>query len=124
MKFLSKEHEERFNELMKRGRGVSSSDIERIIPMYIMSGNNDLYSKSKELYDFAKGEFIFDLKEDENGNFKIQWKRPLSSSETKLITLAFDLFGGNNNVSVFELFNVLDRRNTELVLNAIKYRFS
>ncbi|HFF9318011.1 TPA: DUF6075 family protein [Clostridium perfringens] len=123
MNFLNKEHEERFNELIKRGKGIYLSDIERIVSMYIMSGNEDLYSKSKELYNFSKGEFIFDLEEDERGNFKVQWKRPLSSSEKKLMLLSFDMFSGNNNVGIDELFSVLDRNNKELALRAIAMRY-
>lgn len=123
MKFLNVEHEKRFEELCKRGRCIAQSDVENKVVMFIIAGNKDLYDKSNELYDFNRQEFIFDLKE-EDGKFKIVWRRPLSSSETKLITLAFDLFSFNNNVGVVELFNVLDSRNRDLALKAIEYRFS
>lgn len=123
MKFLSKEHQERYDDLMSRGRGVSSTDRERAVVMYIISGNRDLYSKAKSLFDFNEGRFIFDKEETEDGNYNIVW-RPLSTSETMLITLAFDLYSSNYNVYVYQLFRCLDSNNRELALNAISYRFN
>lgn len=122
MKWLNDKHEMRFEKLSKCEYGYWSDDVEKNVAMYIMSGNEGLYNKSNELYNFAKDEFIFDLEEDGDG-YRIKWRSPLSSSERKLITLAFDLFSGNDNVGIMELFSSLDSENRELALNAIIYRF-
>ena len=123
MKFIDNEHEKRFEELKNRNKNFSINDIERASALYIISANEELFCKSKELYDFEKEEFIFDLEKDEKGNYKIKWKTPLSSSEKNLITLAFDLFSSNNNIGVMQLFNTLDKNNIEIALRAIAYRF-
>lgn len=121
MKFLSKEHEERYNNLVSRAD--IKGDIEREIAMYVISGNSDLYSKSNKMYDFNNNEFIFDIEENEDGEIEIIWKASLSSSQEKLMRLAFSLFSGTNKVGVVELFRVLDDNNTKLALNAIQYRY-
>lgn len=123
MKFIDNEHEKRFEELKNRNKNFSINDIERASALYIISANEELFCKSKELYDFEKEEFIFDLEKDEKGDYKIKWKTPLSSSEKNLITLAFDLFSSNNNIGVMQLFNTLDKNNIEIALRAIAYRF-
>ena len=121
MRFLRDVHKERFEELMKRAdiRG----DIEREVVMYIISGGTGLYDKANRLYDFKKNEFIFDIEEDENGEIEIIWKASLSSSQEKLMRLAFSLFSGRDKIGVVELFRVLDSNNKSLALNAISMRY-
>ncbi|WP_195245632.1 DUF6075 family protein [Clostridium celatum] len=123
MKFMSQEHEQRYEELMKRGRGVRPEDCERIPVMYILSGNKDLYYKADDLYDFKKGYFKLNRVEDERGNTRVKWLVPLSSSERVMTTLAFDIFSGEDNVGVHELFRVLDRYNTRLALRTIELAY-
>ena len=118
MRFLNEEHEKRYNELIEKGE-ISQGDEERKIVMFVFAGNEALYKKAEELYDFKDGYFKFDLDYDEKGNKIIKWLVPLSSSERVLATLAFDIFSANNNVGVHELFRVLDSCNTRLALNAI-----
>jgi len=122
MEFLNKEHEERFNELMKKGR-ISPVDLERKIAMYILSGNDNLYSKSSKLYDFKENQFDFDLEENEDGEREIIWKVGMSSSEERLCLLAFSLYAGSNKVGVVELFRVLDKNNARLALNALEIAY-
>lgn len=121
MNFLNKEHEERFNDLVRRGN--MKGDIEREIAMYIIAGNSDLYSKSNKMYDFKKNQFIFDMEESEDGEIEIIWKASLSSSQEKLMRLAFSLFSGRDKIGVVELFRVLDNNNKRLALNAISMRY-
>ena len=121
MSFLSKEHEERYNDLVSRAdiRG----DIEREVAMYIIAGGTGLYEKANRLYDFKSNEFIFDIEEDENGEIEIVWKASLSSSQEKLMRLAFSLFSSRDRVGVVELFRVLDSNNKRLALNAISMMY-
>lgn len=118
MRFLSERHQERFNELMKRGN-ISERDTERAIAMFVISGNDSLYSKSSMIYDFKENGFDFDLEDNENGEREIVWKVGMSSSEERLALLAFSLYSGRDKVGVVELFRVLDRDNTRLALNAL-----
>lgn len=119
MEFLNEQHKERFEELMKRGK-ISNKDIERTVPMYIISGNQDLYSRICKMYDFKENQFIFDFKEEDDEKY-IAWNASLSSSQEKLMLLAFSLFSGRSHVGVVELFRSLDSTNKELAMNAIKY---
>ena len=121
MSFVNAEHKERYEELLRRGR--IDRDVERCVVMYIVSGNDDLYSKVNELYDFKKNQILFDLKESENGEEEILWKAYLSSSQEKLMLLALSLYSGRNHVGVVELFRTLDSNNKKLALNAISMRF-
>lgn len=121
MKFLNEKHKLRFEELTKC---IHQDDKERLIAMFVLSGNDALYSKSNKLYDFKNNEFIFDIKENEDGQREIYWKASLSSSEEKLALLALSLYGARNHVGVYELFRCLDNENTRLALNAIEYAFS
>ena len=124
MKFMNEKHEERYNDLMKRGKGVRPEDWERIPVMYVLSGNEDLYDKANDLYDFKTGYFKVEYVEDEKGNNKVTWGIPLSSSERVMTTLAFDIFAGEYNVSVHELFRVLDSNNTRLALRTIELAYT
>ena len=123
MNFINKEHEERFNNLVGRGRGVSINDIERVPGMYIMSANEDLFHKVDSLYNFDKGRFRIDIVEDEQGNLKPKFRIPLSSSEKKMMLLAFDMYSGNDSLGINELFSSLDSSNREIVLSAIMMRY-
>lgn len=121
MNFLSKEHEENYKELLQRGN--ITNDIEREVAMYIIAGGSDLYSKANKLYDFKENQFIFDLKENEDGEVEIWWKASLSSSQDRLMRLAFSLYSGRDRVGVVELFRVLDENNKRLALNAISIMY-
>lgn len=122
MKFLNKKHEERYEELLRKGN--IKGDIEREIAMYILSGNDNLYSKSSKLYDFEENQFVFDLETSEDGQREIVWKVGMSSSEERLCLLAFSLYAGSNKVGVVELFRVLDKNNTRLALNALEIAYA
>ena len=123
MDFLCIEHKKRFEDLKNRVKKFNVSDREENVVLFIIAGNQDLYNKAEKLYNFQEREFFIDVLSDEKGNFKIEWKIPLSSSEKNLITLAFDLYSANNNIYVYNLFSTLDTNNFELALRAITYRF-
>lgn len=121
MEFLNKIHEERYVDLVARGR--IQGDIEREIAMYIISGGTGLYEKVEQMYDFKENAFLFDIEENEDGEREIMWRASLSSSQDKLMRLAFSLFSSRDRIGVVELFRVLDKNNTILALNAIQYRY-
>lgn len=122
MRFLNEIHEERFSELMKRGN-ISERDTERAIAMYVLAGNDALYSKASRIYDFEENSFDFDLEENDEGEQEIVWKVGMSSSEEKLALLAFSLYSGRDKVGVVQLFRVLDNNNTRLALNALAHTY-
>lgn len=119
--FINEEHKEKYEELIRRGN--IGNDIERAVAMFVISGGRGLYSKADKLYDFKKNEFIFDIKENEDGEKEIWWKASLSSSQEKLMLLAFSLYCGRDNVGVVELFRALDDNNIRVALNAISLRY-
>lgn len=125
MNFIGTKHEERFKQLMKRGKGVALGDMSRIPVMYILSGNENLYRKAEKIYDFSKGYFKLKSKYicGECRRQEIEWEASMSSSEERLTTLAFDIFSGSSNVGICELFRVLDRSNTQLALHAISLAY-
>ena len=113
MKFLSEEHENRFNNLVSMDR-TYSEDIERHALFYIISGNDELFPRYDKIYDFKKN------------MLKASWsKTPLCSSGDKLMQLGVNLYNGNakRNLSVCDVFSSLDRKNRRLALNAIEIRF-
>ncbi len=120
--FLNDEHKTKFEDLCKKAN--IKNDVERKCVMYIIAGGSGLYSKADKLYDFQKNEFIFDIKENEDGKKEILWKASLSSSQEKLMLLAFSLYSGRDNVGVVELFNTLDSNNRILALNVISARYN
>ena len=122
MKFMSEKHQERFEMLMKKGN-IRDWDKERYIPMYIFSGNDDLFRKVDDLFDFKKGIFKLHSEVNENGETE-RYFRPLSTSEKNLTWLAFDIFSGESNISVYRLFNSLDSNNRRLALLAIEQAFN
>jgi len=53
MKFLSKEHENGFVNLLQKDK-THPSDVERLALFYIIAGNADLHRKAKYIYNFAE----------------------------------------------------------------------
>ena len=119
--FISEEHKERYEELIRKAS--FGNDIERAIAMFVIAGGKGLYEKADKLYDFKKNQFIFDIKENEKGENEIWWKASLSSSQEKLMLLAFSLYSGRDRIGVVELFRALDDNNKRLALNAISLRY-
>jgi hypothetical protein len=104
----------RLYELVKKD-GMSKNDLERLSMFYILSSNNDLYSKINYIYDFDKRSIRPDCLEDDNVDF--------CSSSRKLIRLAFNLYNGFS-AEVLNTFAGLDDNNFEIALNSLKIRFN
>jgi len=114
MKFQSKQHEERFLDLVVRD-GTYESDRERLALFYIIVGNEDLFKKWGTIYDFEEHMIKLCL-EDGQVDF--------CSSSRALIKLGFNLYNGYQcqGNSPLDLFCSLDEKNMELAMNAIKLR--
>lgn len=114
MKFLNDLHEIRYKEMVAKSR-MQEGDIERQSLFYILAGTDDLYSKSKYLYDFEDNRIITDSKVD------------LSSGSAKLVYLAFNLYNNyqdDRNLTVMDILSALDQDGEILALNAIMLRLN
>jgi len=103
----------RYYEFVKRSN-MAPDDTERTSLFFILSGNDDLYSKVNHIYNF-----------DENSI------RPecfstvdLCSSSKALVRLGFNLFNGytDDYTDVLSLFCNLDSQNSKLAISAIMIR--
>jgi len=103
----------RFAELLKQDN-TAISDDERTAFFFIIAGNDDLYSKRNFIYDFKEKVIKPDCFENENVDF--------CSSSKRLIKLAFALFNGYS-ADVYDTFYLLDDKNFDLAIKAIKLRF-
>ncbi|MBC2580594.1 DUF6075 family protein [Clostridium sp. DJ247] len=114
MKFLSKEHEERFNQCILKDR-TASTDVERYALFYILSGSKDIWRKGVEkFYSF-----------ENQGILKSGLRIDLCTSSRASIKLAFNLYNGatiGKDISVMDIFTSLDTENKKLALTAIEYR--
>lgn len=117
--FLNDKHLDRYLELSK---GEELDSYWRSL-LYIISGNEQLYQSMEKLVDF----------EDRSIKPEFWFNGPLSSGETKLLGLAFNLFTDMDYypdeekdtkyyISPLEIFSGLDAANYELGINAIAVR--
>ena len=98
--------------------GTYPKDLERISLFYILSGNADLYIKSRSIYDFANHQIEPNcLQQDSSVDF--------CSSSRALIKLAYNLFNSYqvDNASPMDLLSILDTDNFWLAIESIKIRF-
>lgn len=110
--FLSQIHEARYNELLQKD-STSSQDIERQALFYILSGNQDLYSKIDNLYDFQEHSIL--IEESEQTDFSLGIRG--------LLELALNLYNGYGERTIRDIFANLDNQNSQLAINAIQFRF-
>ena len=108
-----KTHEQRLQELLAKDK-THPKDMERKAMFYILSGNDDLYSKVHHIYDFQENSIKSECLESDNVD--------LSSSARRLINLAFNLYNGLP-ADVSDTFYLLDEDNSQLAIEAIKLRF-
>lgn len=121
MEFLNSQHEENFNNLIKKAE-VRNGDIERKSMFYIISGNNDLFKQVNNIYNFKDDE-LQERKETLEGD--LYFPNVLTSnSSQKLLNLAVQLFNNTKDQNVLDTFSGLDSENFQLALNAIKIRFN
>jgi len=117
MRFLSKDHENKLMDLINRDSAYPKY-LERISLFYILSGNDDLYIKSRSIYDFENHQIEPNcLQQDSSID--------LCSSSRALIKLAYNLFSSYqvNNTSPMDLLSILDTDNFWLAIESIKIRF-
>lgn len=121
MEFLNSQHEENFNNLIKKAE-VRNGDIERKSLFYIIAGNSDLMNQVEMIYNF-KENWLQDSEVNEDG--EKYFKGVLTSSGSKkLLNLATQLYNNFNKQSVLDTFGYLDTENRKLALNAIRLRFN
>lgn len=112
---MIQEHKERFAKLLQRDH-TNLADKERRSLFYIISGNEDLFSKTEHLYDFE--EHCIKPEVLESGPVVF------SSGTRRLVMLGFNLFNSSNPADVSECLTVLDEDNIKLAIEAIKIRFT
>ena len=121
MEFLNSQHEENFNNLIKKAE-VRNGDIERKSLFYIISGNNDLFKQVNNIYNFKDDE-LQERKETLEGD--LYFPNVLTSnSSQKLLNLAVQLFNNTKDQNVLDTFSGLDSENFQIALNAIRLRFN
>lgn len=106
--------EDRLNQLLERDN-THKEDVERKALFYILAGNDDLYNKIDYIYDFEEHGITPKCLESEEVDF--------CSSSRKLIKLAFNLYN-SFPADVIDTFYLLDEKNFNLALNALKLRFN
>src|SRR5699024_11151407 len=105
--------DERLIELLKKDK-INDNDNERKAMFTIFAGNDELYSKIDDLYDF----------EERGININAFEEVDLSSGTYQLVKLAFNLYVCQNEANVAEVFRSLDSENYKLAKKAIDVRFN
>lgn len=116
MRFLNTEHENKLMELIQRD-GTHPTDKERISLLYILSGNDDLYVKSRSVYDFGMHQIIPDCLNGGNVD--------LCSSSKALIRLGYNLYNSyqDSDTSPISILSGLDEDNYFLATESLGVRF-
>jgi hypothetical protein len=116
MNFTTKQHKERFNELLQSDN-TYREDVERRSLFYILSGNEDLFRKRNHIYDFNDHSIEPDCLNSENVDF--------STSSKALIRLGFNLYNSysDNSMSPVDILYSLDGNNYNLAMNGMAIRF-
>ncbi|OFV71541.1 DUF6075 family protein [Acetobacterium wieringae] len=102
-----------FEILIKRDQ-THPEDIERIALFIIIAGNEDLFVKARNIYDFEDHSIIPEVLDSENVDF--------CGSSRALVKLGYNLFNGFP-ADIMETFRRLDDDNFALAMSAIKKRF-
>ena len=121
IKFINDEHKERFNKCIEQD-GTYEYDFERKSLFYILTGNDDLYIRIENIYNFN----------DRSINFEVILNKSheLSSAARKMLSLGLNLYNNFkyrdfdlSDYSTLELFSGLDKDNFELCIRALRIRF-
>ena len=117
MKFLNSEHLENFKTLLKEDN-THPRDCERQSLFYIISGNEDLFQKRKQLYNFKDNCVRL--------NCLTERSVDLSSSAEALVRLGFNLYNNYEDkyTNPLEIFYNLDADNYSLAMESINIRFN
>lgn len=121
IKFINNEHKERFNKCIEQD-GTYEYDFERKSLFYILTGNDDLYRRIEDIYDFYDKSINLD--------FILKKGHELSSACRKMLSLGLNLYNNFKYIdfdlsdySTLELFSGLDKYNFELCIRALRIRF-
>lgn len=116
MRFLNREHENKLMELIQRD-GTHSKDKEMISLFYILSGNDDLYAKSRSIYDFGLHQIIPECLYGDSVDF--------CSSSRALIRLGYNLYNSyqDSETSPIHILSGLDEDNYFLAIESLGVRF-
>ena len=121
IKFLNNEHKERFNKCIEQDR-TYEYDFERKSLFYILTGNDDLYRRIEDIYDFDDRSINLDV--------ILNKSHELSSAARKMLSLGLNLYNNFKYIdfdlsdySTLELFSGLDKYNFELCIRALRIRF-
>lgn len=107
-----KTHEQRLQELLKRDN-THPEDMERRALFFVLSGNDDIYSKVNHIYDFEENSIKTECLDGEIA---------FSGSSKSLVKLAYNLYN-QHPADVSDIFYALDKENAALAIEAIKLRF-
>lgn len=113
--YINSEHKNRFIDMIISDN-MSNGDLERASLFYIISGNEDLYSKRRHVYNCDT--HCINSRFDKTGV-------DFTSSITALIRLGFNLYNGwaDKYTTPIEILAGLDNHNLELATNALLIRF-
>jgi hypothetical protein len=115
--FINSLHKSRYVKMLAIAN-VHKHDQERKALFYILSGNDDLYKKIKEIYDFFENSINIQCLESEKVDF--------CSSSKALIRLGFNLYNGyfDYHMNPLYLLYCLDSKNLFIAFQAILLRFN
>ncbi len=113
--FIDKCHQTRYTQLIDEAK-IHEHDLERQSLLYILSGNEDLYLKRNNIYDFYENMIVTDCIISEKVDF--------CSSSKALIRLAYNLYNGywDEYTNPLDLLCGLDSKNLFLAYQAILMR--
>lgn len=117
MYFLNEDHAYNFQDMILKDQ-THPSDLERMSLFYIIGGNEDLFMKRQNIYDFKNHEI--------NPKVLTNGEVDLCSSSKSLVRLAYNLFNGYEDeyTTPRDLFYNLDRKNFLVAIGGIDMRFS
>lgn len=111
-------HKKRYYNLVERDN-MFIGDSYRESLFYIIAGNNDLYENVDTIYNFKKHSINI-VNKGKLNNLEF-----LTSTSSKLLVLALDLFTAKNSYGkcVTDIFNSLSFEDFELAINALRIKF-
>ncbi len=117
MYFLNEDHAHNFQNMILKDQ-THPSDLERMSLFYIIGGNEDLFMKRQNIYDFTNHEI--------NPEVLSTGQVDLCSSSKALVRLAYNLFNGYEDkyTTPRDLFYNLDRKNFLVAKGGIDMRFN
>lgn len=122
--FVDQVHEGNFADLVKEWGSSEKIDCYWRSLLYVVSGNENLFANRSAIYSIQSREILSE-----------KWRDlPFSGGEDRLLLLAYVLFtdlsfyesagGTNENISIVDIFSVLDDRSYKLAKNALDVRFN